>query len=430
MDEPVDEPGTDAAGSVPEPRGPLMSSVDAAQDASDVPVPPSATPGMRATFRPARLPSTPFFVALLLGIVAVLVFMLSAGALFVFGVGVALAFFLVPVVGWLQRRGWPRWLAAMAVVAVTLLGTVILVVTVVVIIVEQGIEFVQNLPTYLEELGAWYQGLDLPDQLRSAIDAVIAAIQSNAATVEEAEVVSGLAGGALSLLGTLFAWFLLPFFLFYLLKDQPRMSASFYGRVPEPWKDDVSRVLTITVGNFAQYFKAELVVGSIMFLIITLGMLAIGALTDSPLLMQFAILLGLIAFVMELIPQIGPILSYIPALILALASGPAAIVAVSVYYFVAFNIEGSILVPTFQGRMINFTGASVLVLIAIGFALAGIIGAILALPLASIIRDLFRLMFDKAVAQDLVLLPSTGALPVPLQAEPPSMSDPSITGPG
>jgi predicted PurR-regulated permease PerM len=134
-------------------------------------------------------------------------------------------------------------------------------------------------------------------------------------------------------------------------------------------------------------------------------MLAIGAVTDSPLLIQFAILLGLIAFVMELIPQIGPILSYIPALILALASGPAAIVAVSVYYFVAFNIEGSILVPTFQGRMINFTGASVLVLIAIGFALAGIIGAILALPLASIIRDLFRLMFDKAVAQDLVLLP-------------------------
>ncbi len=48
---------------------------------------------------------------------------------------------------------------------------------------------------------------------------------------------------------------------------------------------------------------------------------------------------------------------------------------------------------------------SVLVLIAIGFALGGIIGAILALPVASIVRDLFRLFFDKVVSEDLVLEP-------------------------
>ncbi len=96
----------------------------------------------------------------------------------------------------------------------------------------------------------------------------------------------------------------------------------------------------------------------------------------------------------------------------------------SVYYFIAFNIEGSILVPTFEGKMINFTGASVLVLIAIGFALGGIIGAIVALPVASIVRDLFRLFFDKAVAQDLVLVPvevvpPAGQVPVPGQGAPP-----------
>jgi predicted PurR-regulated permease PerM len=212
-------------------------------------------------------------------------------------------------------------------------------------------------------------------------------------------------------------WFLLPFFLFYLLKDQPKMSQSFYGRVPLPWKDDVSRILTITVGNFAQYFKAEFLVGAIMFVIVTVGMVVIGIATDSQLLIDFALLLGAIAFVMELIPQIGPILSYIPALILAIGSSPIAVVLVSIFYFIAFNIEGSILVPTFQGRMINFTGASVLVLIAIGFALGGILGAILALPVASIVRDLFRLVFDKVVAEDIVFLPD-GRGPPDLDAPP------------
>jgi predicted PurR-regulated permease PerM len=377
----------------------------AGTDSRVVAAPSTTPPGMRAAFRPSQAPSRPFLIALLLGILAVIVFVLSAGALFVFGVGAALAFFLVPVVGWLVRHGWPRWLAAIAVVAVTILGALIVILTVVIIVVEQGIAFMENLPTYLEDLSAWYESLDLPPELRSAIDALIASAQANAAEVDEAAVASGAVGGALSLLGGLFAWFLLPFFLFYLLKDQPRMSSTFYERVPEPWRDDVNRILTITVGNVAQYFKAEFFVGSIMFVIITLGMLVIGALTESPLLMQFAVLLGLVAFVMELVPQIGPIISYVPALILALASGPAAVVAVSVYYFIAFNIEGSILVPTFQGKMINFTGATVLVLIAIGFALGGIIGAIVALPLASIVRDLFRLLFDKAVAQDLVLVP-------------------------
>ena len=331
--------------------------------------------------------------------------MLAASALFVFGVGVAMAFFLVPVVNWLVRRGWPRWGAAIAAVVVTTLGILILGTAILVILIQQGVAFLQNLPSYLDDLGAWYASLTLPDWLRSSIDAVIASINANLASLDQATIVTGLAGELVSMIGGLFAWLLLPFFLFYLLKDQPKMSASFYDRVPVPWKEDVSRILTITVGNVAQYFKAEFLVGSIMFVLVTVGMIVIGVITDSQLLIDFAILLGVVAFLMELIPQIGPILSYIPALILALASGPEAIVLVSVFYFVIFNIEGSVLVPTFEGRMISFTGASVLVLIAIGFALAGIIGAILALPVASIIRDLFRLFFDKAVAQDLVLEP-------------------------
>jgi predicted PurR-regulated permease PerM len=136
---------------------------------------------------------------------------------------------------------------------------------------------------------------------------------------------------------------------------------------------------------------------------VTVGMIVIGLVTDSQLLIEFAILLGVIAFIMELLPQIGPIISYIPALVLAIASGPAAIIVVSVFYFVVFNIEGSILVPTFEGRMISFTGASVLFLIAIGFALGGILGAILVLPLASIVRDVFRHFFDQAVLESLVI---------------------------
>ena len=363
----------------------------------------ASSAGVNSSFRQARSPSMPFWIALLLVTFGVVVFMLSASALFVFGVGVAMAFFLVPVVNLLDRRGLPRWIAAILTVVTTLLLSILLLGAVAVILIEQGIAFLKGMPEYVAELDVWYQDLDLPEALRAGIDAILLSIEESLASLDQGEVVAGLIGSAASLLGGLFAWFLLPFFLFYLLKDQPRMSGTFYERVPAPWTEDVKHMLTITVGNFAQYFKAEFIVGSIMFGTVTIGMIVIGSVTDSPLLIQFALLLGLVAFVMELIPQIGPILSYIPALILAFPSGVDAIILVSVFYFVIFNIEGSILVPTFEGKMISFTGATVLVLIAIGFALGGIIGAILALPLASIIRDLFRLFFDKAVDESLII---------------------------
>ncbi len=378
----------------------------------------TAEPATKMGFRPASAPSWPFIIALLLGILGAIVFMLSASALFVFGVGVAIAFFLVPVVSWLERKGLARWIAAILAVVATLIIMISLIGIVALIILDQGIAFIENLPAILEELEEWYALLALPDWLRAGIDSILLTIEDNLRAIDQGAAVAGLLGSALDLLGGLFAWFLLPFFLFYLLKDQPRMSANFYARVPEPWKDDVSSVLTISVGNFAQYFKAEFVVGGIMFFIVSIGMFAIGTLMDAPMLVKFALLLGLIAFVMELIPQIGPILSYIPALLLAIPAGLEVIIVVSAFYFIIFNIEGSILVPNLEGKMIDFSGASVLVLIAIGFALAGIIGAILALPLASIVRDLFRHFFDKAVEDSLEVEPpaeapegTTGAAP-------------------
>jgi predicted PurR-regulated permease PerM len=394
-----------AEGGARDASGDATSLTDTSPDHPAVDTPSVEPQAHTAHFKSGRMPSTPFWIALALVIVTVVVLVTAAAALFVFAIGVALAFFLVPVVNWLERRAWPRWLAAIAVVVITVLGSLIILITVVGVIVDLGVQFLHNIPTYLDSLGDWYASIDIPEGLRSSIDALIASIQENLASIDQAAILVGLVGGLISLLGGLFAWLLLPFFLFYLLKDQPKMAGTFYERVPEPWRDDIRRILTISVGNFAQYFKAEFLVGSIMFVFITLGMLAIGFIADAPLLIQFSILLGVAAFVFELIPQIGPILAYIPALILALGSNPAAVVLVSIFYFIAFNIEGSILVPTFEGRMISFTGASVLVLIAIGFAISGIIGAILALPVASIVRDLFRLFFDKAVAEDLVIEP-------------------------
>lgn len=372
----------------------------------DVSGPPTATPGAEAAvsetprFQPLQLPSAPFWVVLIAGIAAVLLVVAASSALFVFAIGIALSFFLVPVVNWLVRHGIPRIgasiLVVVVLVAITLTGLAIAAA----ILIEQGTAFVQSLPQLFADLKTDLEALQLPSWLEQGITAVATTLQTTLADLDWGTWLIGFLQGLLGMVGLFFSLMLLPFFLFYLLKDQPRMSGTFYRNVPEPWKADVSRMITICVTDFAQYFKAEILVGSIMFAIVSIGMFIFGhVIPDAQILVSFALLLGLIAFVMELLPQIGPILSYIPALLLALTISPTAVVVISVFYFVIFNIEGSILVPTFEGKMISFSGASVLLLIAMGFALAGIIGAIVALPVAAIARDLFGLFFRRAQEQ-------------------------------
>jgi predicted PurR-regulated permease PerM len=374
---------------------------------------PAGTP----RFRPLEMPSAPFWVVLIGIIVATIVLVLSAHALFVFMIGAALSFFLVPVVNWLQSKGVPRIGAAILVVATLVIVTLAGLAIGAVILIEQGTAFFAALPSIFAEIEDGLANANLPSWLQEAINTISTSLQNAAAGFDSSTLVLGLLQGLLGMVGFFFSLMLLPFFLFYLLKDQPKMAGTFYRKVPVPWKADVSRMITIFIEDFATYFKAELLVGSIMFVIVSIGMFVIGSVVpDAHILVTYALLLGLAAFVFELIPQIGPILAYIPALLLAATVSPVAVAAVSVFYFIAFNIEGSILVPTFQGRMISFSGASVLVLITIGFALAGIIGAILALPVAAIVRDIFGLFFVRA--QEFAgLPPEHDALPVAMMDE-------------
>jgi predicted PurR-regulated permease PerM len=118
---------------------------------------------------------------------------------------------------------------------------------------------------------------------------------------------------------------------------------------------------------------------------------------------DFAFMFALLAAVMELLPQIGPILSMIPPLLLALTISPIAFLVTGAFYLVIFTIEANFLVPSIEGDVVSFSRPAVLFLIAMGLAIGGIVGAILALPVAAIARDLFSYLFHHAEHEALLL---------------------------
>jgi len=100
--------------------------------------------------------------------------------------------------------------------------------------------------------------------------------------------------------------------------------------------------------------------------------------------------LALIAAIGELIPIVGPILSAVPAVIVALSVKPALALAVILFFVAQQQLENHLLVPKIMQRQVGISPVFVIIALLIGGSLLGVIGAILAVPTAAILQVLFE----------------------------------------
>jgi len=117
-------------------------------------------------------------------------------------------------------------------------------------------------------------------------------------------------------------------------------------------------------------------------------MLFVGALTYIGLLIlgvPFALVLALIAGILELIPYAGPILSAVPAIIVGFSISPVMAVMIIVLYFLVQQLENNLLVPKIMEKAVGLNPVIIIVAVLIGAKLGGILGAILAVPVATIV---------------------------------------------
>ena len=108
----------------------------------------------------------------------------------------------------------------------------------------------------------------------------------------------------------------------------------------------------------------------------------------------YALALGLIAAVFEIIPVIGPIIAAIPAILIALTISPWLALGVVIAYIVIQQLENHILVPRIMGSAVGISPLLAIVVVLIGAKLAGVVGIIIAIPLAAIIGVILKKIED------------------------------------
>ncbi len=185
-----------------------------------------------------------------------------------------------------------------------------------------------------------------------------------------------------SIAGFLFSLLLIFIISFYFIVDKKRISREFYELIPEKWHDDIIFVRKIVNETFSSFIQVQLLFGIISGFATWLILRLFG--------IDFAASIGLLSGFFSAIPVVGPIFAIIPPIIISLIQDPVKAIAIFIILLILqqfiFNIWG----PKFLGKTFKIHPIIVFLSFLIGFKVAGIIGAIFAIPVISIISLIIR----------------------------------------
>lgn len=299
--------------------------------------------------------------------------------LFLLTIAALLAYSLTPVVQLLERL-MPRFLAIL-IVYLVFLGILS---ALLYLIVRTAIVQFTSLSSYIQFLltpGANAQFTPLEQllqsfgitqsQIASARDQVVTGIESLAGHV--VPLLTGLVGVILDII-------LVAVLSIYLLADGSRVSNWLRGNMPEPQQGRVTFFLDTLQRVVGGYIRGQLLLCGLVGLLVGIGMQVIGV--------PFALLLGVLAFLLEFIPILGTLVSGAICVLLALTKGWLIAVIVLVYFVVVHVLEGDVIGPRIVGKTIGLHPVISLVALIAGSELFGIAGALLASPVAGVLQAL------------------------------------------
>ena len=323
----------------------------------------------------------------------------AAPALTPFGIGLVLAYLLMPIVDRLARR-MPRWLAILLVY----IGGIGLLVGSIAFIIPPAIDQVQQLfasiPNADRLLKMWndlvreYRAL-VPDSLQQPIEQGIRSALQTAQT-NLAGYLQGVGAfvfsqvlNVLNTLTFLIGFLIIPIWLFYVLNDRSQAAALVDRLLPPRARPDFWNIWGIADEVFSDYIRGQLLLGVAVGAMVGIGLLLLRLLGFD---VRYILLLAIIAGITELIPIIGPIIGAVPGVLIGFFGGDNGLqtgLAVLVVYVVVQQLENNLLVPRIIGESVGVHPAILtVILIAMG-QVFGLLGIVLAAPLTAIARDLF-----------------------------------------
>jgi predicted PurR-regulated permease PerM len=321
--------------------------------------------------------------AVLLGVAAVVWVFLRAERVLVWTlVSLLLAMALNPAVGALQRAGLRR--GAAAAVVYLLVSAVIAGVGALVIptLVQQVADFIDALPGYVRELTAGNGPLGFLQRDYHVVDRVQDAVAGGGGA-------SSLAGGASAALDVtrsvvtfVAAVVTITFMTLFMLLEGPRWVDRGIELLPAERRSEARSIADDVYQLVGRYVTGNLLISLIAGTMTTIVLLALGV--------PFALALGLLVALLDLIPLAGATLAAIVVTLVALTDSATSAIVVLAFFVVYQQLENHLLQPLIYGRTVALSPLAILLSVLIGAEVAGVIGALVAIPVGGTINILLE----------------------------------------
>lgn len=308
------------------------------------------------------------------------------------GTALFLSLGLDPVVAWLERRKLPRWAAVLITILAVLAAFAGIILMVVPIIVQQVGQLVVAVQDTIES-GNWDDPVgNIQNWLHGAfpaldVDALWGYVEDWYAGLDVGEIGGEIGQSIIAIGGTIIAGlagaFIVLILTIYFTASTPSLKRAAYQLVPASKRErfiDLGEQITDSVGH---YVIGQLSLGVINGVLSAIFLSIIQA--------PFPAVLAVIAFFFSLIPLVGTLTgsTIIVLICLGLGSPTTALIA-AIYYLIYMQIEAYVISPRIMGRAVSVPGAVVVIAALAGGALLGLLGALVAIPVAASLLIIYR----------------------------------------
>ncbi len=272
---------------------------------------------------------------------------------------------ITPYVEYLRKKRVPKPIAVIIPYVVAIAGVLLIIITLLPFFVGQISLLLSRLPYYLNQ-DFTIMGTRIDSQQISSVAASeLSNIGGNAVAIT-----SKLFGGVVSVI-SIFA------ISFYLLLYRGKFVDGLTSLFPKSYQEKASATLDQVEDKLGAWLRGQLVLSGFIGILTWVILTLLGV--------DYALPLAVIAGLLEIVPTIGPIISAIPAIIVALNVSPFLAIIVGISYFFIQLLENNILVPRIMQRAVGLNPIVIILGIIIGGKLLGIAGALLAIPFISLL---------------------------------------------
>ncbi|MDL4841779.1 AI-2E family transporter [Aquibacillus rhizosphaerae] len=178
---------------------------------------------------------------------------------------------------------------------------------------------------------------------------------------------------------------IVPFILFYFLKDGHRLLPFLLKFLPEKHRDEGKRILIDIDKTLSNYIGGQMIVALVNGILMYIGYLIIG--------LDYAIALALFVVITAVIPLIGPVLGVLPAIIVALIMDPFMIVKILILLVIVQQLEGNFVSPLVIGNKLSIHPLTVILLLLVAGSIYGLIGVLIAVPVYSVLKVITKNLY-------------------------------------